>query len=80
MHDLGHYLRNPAVHIALFRALVPISGVITPTEEKDAIDKHREDNPIAKAKKWIGQLKDFRLSDEEGDWTKILPMIHKFFQ
>jgi hypothetical protein len=77
IHDIGHYLRNPGVHIPLFRSLLPIAGLIPPGEEKAAVDKHRESTPLAKAKKHIDELKDLRLSDEEGDWKRILPMIHK---
>lgn len=78
VHDLLHYLRNPSVHIALFRSLIPIKGLIPPDEEKAAVDAHRAKHPLSKAKKHIDKLKDFRLSDEEGDWKKILTMLHEF--
>jgi hypothetical protein len=76
IHDLGHYLRNPAVHIPLFRSLLPIKGLIPPAEEKEKIDEYRAGTPFGKAKEKIEKLKKFRLSDEEEDWKKILPMIH----
>ncbi|HEY3075856.1 MAG TPA: hypothetical protein VGJ74_11850 [Burkholderiales bacterium] len=79
VHDLGHYLRNPAVHIPLFRSLIPLSAVISQDEEDQAIREHRKKTPLAQAKKKIEELKKFRLSDEEEDWNKILWMFHRFF-
>jgi hypothetical protein len=81
VHDLGHYLRNPDVHIPLFNALIPIvGGIISEEEERDARREYRADNPLSRAKKKIEELKSFRLSDEEGDWQKILGMIHEFLK
>lgn len=80
IHDLGHYLRNPCVHIPLFRSLLPIEGLIPADEEKAAVDKHRASTPLSKAKAKIEELKKLRLSDEEGDWKKILPMIYKLLK
>jgi hypothetical protein len=76
IHDLGHYLRNPRVHIPLFRSLLPIKGLIPPEEEKKKVDAHVASTPLAKVKQKIEDLKKFRLSDEEDDWQKILKAIH----
>jgi hypothetical protein len=77
VHDLGHYLRNPEFHIALFRSLIPLKGLISEKEETDALDKHRADNPLSKVKQKLEALKQLRLGDEEGDWAEILSMLHK---
>jgi hypothetical protein len=83
VHDIEHYLRNPSVHIPLFRRLIPIGeggrGLIPDGEMKKAVDKHRADNPLSEAKKWIDKLKDFRLSDEQGGWEKIFGMFLDFY-
>lgn len=76
VHDLLHYLRNPRVHIPLFRSLVRI--FISPEEERAAVEEHVAKTPLSKAKKKLDKLKQFRLSDEEGDWKRILPVIHEF--
>lgn len=76
VHDLLHYLRNPRVHIPLFRSLVRI--FISPQEEQAAIEAHVRQTPLSRAKRKLEALKAFRLSDEEGDWRKILPAIHRF--
>lgn len=76
IHDLGHYLRNPRVHIPIFRSLLPIEGLIPAAEEKEKVDEHVAKTPLSKAKQKIEALKQFRLSDEEEDWKKILTMIH----
>jgi hypothetical protein len=82
VHDIGHYLRNPSVHIPLFRSLIPIGpggrGLISADEEKKAVNAHREKTPLAKARKWTERLKGFRLSDEQDDWEKILAMMFDF--
>lgn len=80
VHDLEHYLRNPAVHIALFRSLLSLPGVVSPAEEKAALDAHRVHHPRAKVQKEIDRLKELRLSDEETDWKAILAMIHNYLK
>jgi hypothetical protein len=80
VHDLEHYLRNPAVHIALYRSLLALPGVVSPAEEKAALDAHRVHHPRAKVQKEIDRLKALRLSDEESDWKAILAMIHDYFK
>ena len=79
VHDLEHYLRNPACHIPLFRSLIPLPGVITAEEEKAAVDAHRVHHPRARLQKEIDRLKALRLADEDDDWQRILVMIHKYF-
>jgi hypothetical protein len=79
VHDFEHYLRNPGCHIPLFRSLIPLPGVITPAEEKAAVDAHRVHHPRAKLQKEIDRLKALRLADEDEDWKRILVMIHKYF-
>ena len=79
VHDLEHYLRNPNVHIPLFRSLLAISGVVSAEEEMEALDAHRAHHPRAKAQQEIDRLKNLRLSDEDHDWKRILAMIHKYF-
>lgn len=79
VHDFEHHLRNPNFHIPLFRSLLPLPGVISPAEEKAAVDAHRAHHPRARVQKEIDRLKTLRLSDEEGDWRRILGMIHKYF-
>jgi hypothetical protein len=37
IHDLAHYFKNPAVHIALFRKLTNYSKFITEDQEKEAL-------------------------------------------
>lgn len=79
VHDLEHYLRNPGVHIPLFRSLLALPGVVSAEEEKAAVDAHRVHHPRAKVQKEIDRLKNLRLSDEDSDWKRILAMIHKTF-
>jgi hypothetical protein len=79
VHDFEHYLRNPGVHIPLFRTLLALPDVISREEEKAAVDAHRVHHPRAKVQKEIDRLKDLRLADEEADWKQILAMIHKYF-
>jgi hypothetical protein len=79
VHDLEHYLRNPGVHIPLFRSLIPIPGVVEEDEEAAAVNAHREHNPRARVQKEVDRLKELRLSDEADDWKSILNMIHKYF-
>lgn len=78
VHDLEHYLRNPGVHIPLFRSLLALP-VINPDEEKAAVDAHRVHNPRARVQKEIDRLKELRLADEADDWKAILAMINKYF-
>lgn len=80
VHDIEHYLRNPKCHIALFRSLMPMGGVISAAEEKQARDEHTAANPISKVKKQLERLKDFRMSDEEDDWGVILSKLHEFLR
>lgn len=79
VHDFEHYLRNPNFHIPLFRSLIPLPGVISPEEEKAAVDEHRVHHPRARVQKEIDRLKSLRLSDEVNDWQDILRMLQKYF-
>lgn len=80
VHDIEHYLRNPKFHIALFRSLMPMGGVISAAEEKQARDEHTAANPISRVRKQLERLKDFRMSDEEENWGVILAKLHEFLR
>jgi hypothetical protein len=64
VHDINHYLINPAVHIPLFRALTSDS-MISDAEEKKAND----DFPV------IGRLTAPQVADIKGDLAKMSPSM-----
>ncbi|MBV8544335.1 MAG: hypothetical protein JO093_04755 [Acidobacteria bacterium] len=64
VHDINHYLINPAVHIPLFRALTSDS-MISDEEEKKAND----DFPV------IGGLNASQVADIKGDLAKMSPSM-----
>lgn len=79
VHDLAHYLRNPTVHIELFRRLtVPV--LIDDDTAKTALVDHAASSPIGKFKKELEALKKLSLADEEENWNLILTMLRDYME
>jgi hypothetical protein len=79
VHDLEHYLRNPKVHIELFRRLT-VPGLIDDTTAAKAAAEHAANSPITKFTQEIEELKKLSLADEEGNWHLILSMLRDYME
>jgi hypothetical protein len=77
VHDFEHYLRNPKVHIELFRRLTA-PGLIDKDAARDAEAGHAAHSPIGKFKKEVDELKKLSLADEEDNWNLILTMMRDY--
>ena len=76
VHDVGHYLANPKVHIALFRALT-FQRAIADDEAEAASRKYEASTPLGKFDAFIRQLKDIHLG-ENPQWDEIIAGFKAF--
>lgn len=79
VHDFEHYLRNPTVHVELFRRLTS-PKLIDDKTAGDALARHAANSPIGKFKKELEELKKLRLADEEDNWHLILNMLRDYME
>jgi hypothetical protein len=79
VHDFEHYLRNPTVHIELFRRLTAPALIDDATAAK-ALAEHAAKSPIGKFKKEADALKKLSLADEEENWNLILTMLRDYME
>lgn len=79
VHGLEHYLRNPAVHVELFRRLT-VPGLIDEQTARDALAAHAAQSPISKFKEELAALKKLSLADEEENWNLILTMLRDYME
>lgn len=76
IHDLNHYLRNPAVHLPLFERLA--GAEFTPKERAAAIKAYEDKTPFGKFKNLQQELKQLQPNGENASWTEIIQALVKF--
>ncbi len=76
VHDFEHYLKNPKVHIALFRALTWDSLIDQATAD-NAISQYEASTPIAQFQSLIKKIKTLWPS-EQATWREIIVTFRKF--
>lgn len=69
VHDLDHYLRNPAVHGPIFNALVG-QKVLDDNTMADAHARYVTQTPLGSFGEFVGALKRFQLGEEDS-WIDI---------
>jgi hypothetical protein len=63
IHDVAHYLANPKVHVALFRALT-FQSAVSDDEAAVASRRYEEATPLSKFDSLIKKLKSIDLGEE----------------
>lgn len=77
LHGLSHYLSNPKVHVALFRRLLPIDGVISDDELNTAAALYESSTPLGQFEELQQSLKKFQIA-EEATWAQIIAAFEGF--
>ena len=76
VHDFAHYLKNPKVHIALFRALTWDSLIDQATAD-NAIAQYEAGTPIGQFQSLIKKIKKLWPS-EQATWREVIVTFRKF--
>ena len=76
IHSLDHYLKDPRVHVPLFRRLTGNQEAFSPEIESRDQASYAAQNPPEPFAEMFSQLKPFRASEADG-WPKILTSIRK---
>jgi hypothetical protein len=79
VHSFTHYLSNPKVHVALFRRIFPIEGVISDQELAKAVSQHEAATPFGQFEALQQQLKKLQIADE-APWREIIKTFQDFFE
>jgi hypothetical protein len=80
VHDLNHYLKNPLVHIPIFRSLAGFQSAVTIDEEKQALESFRKFGDLTEnvAIEFKGQLESVAPGIND-DWQKYREIWDQFF-
>lgn len=76
VHDFAHYLKNPKVHIALFRALT-WNNLIDEASAAGAIAQYEAGTPLAQFQNLTTKLKQL-WPNEQASWKEIITCFRKF--
>jgi len=78
VHDRNHYLRNPRVHIPLFRTLTA-DFYIDGAQEQAAVRAFEEATPLSSVQTELDRLKTL-MSGENAGWAEIVDVLIRFFK
>ena len=76
IHSLEHYIKNPKVHVPLFRALT-VPELINDELYKEARQRYEESTPLGSFDKLIKEINELKLG-EEMSWQKIIKAFVDF--
>lgn len=76
VHDFAHYLKNPRVHIALFRALT-WRDTIDQQSADQACARYDAGHPLAQFDALVDKLKQLRPGDE-ASWREVIACFRQF--
>jgi hypothetical protein len=76
VHDLDHYLRNPAVHGPLFNCLLGLK-VLDDNTISDAHAQYVTHTPLGSFGTFVNALKEFQLGEEDS-WAKVFTTWAEF--
>jgi hypothetical protein len=77
VHDFSHYLKNPAVHIPLFR-LLRHKRFVSEQQRKDAEQAFHDANPIEAFDDYRRELKSMLTGEADFSWKRLFEIYKRF--